>query len=122
MTLLRQTVFPHGNTRYISRLKIHLDNCRVHFSKLTEQFFIESQLLSVPRPPYSPYLAPSDFWLFGPIKTGLAGRSLAESEELLEDVREFLEGIPAAELTAVFEGWVDRVRWVIAHNGQHSSS
>jgi hypothetical protein len=30
--------------------------------------------------------------------------------------------IPVAELTAVFEGWIDRVRWVIAHNGQYSSS
>jgi hypothetical protein len=32
--------------------------------------------------------------------------SLAEAEELvelLESVREFLEGIPAAELTAIFE-------------------
>jgi hypothetical protein len=53
---------------------------------------------------------------------GLTGRSSAEPEELLEGVREFLEGIPAAELTAVFEGWIDRVRRVIAHNGQYYRS
>jgi hypothetical protein len=50
---------------------------------------------------------PSDFWMFGRNKTGLAGRSFAEPEELfklLEGVREFLEGIPAAELTVDFEG------------------
>jgi hypothetical protein len=29
---------------------------------------------------------PSDFWLFGRIKTGFAGRSFAELEELLEGV------------------------------------
>jgi hypothetical protein len=67
-------------------------------------------------------LASSDFWLFWRIKIGLAGRSFAEPEELFEDVREFLEEIPAAELMAVFEGWIDRVRWVIAHNGQYRSS
>jgi hypothetical protein len=56
------------------------------------------------------------------IWAGLAGRSFAKPEELLEGVRGFLEGIPAAELTAVFEGWIDRVRLVIAHNGQYYSS
>jgi hypothetical protein len=86
-------------------------------SKVTEQFFIENQLLHVPHPPYSSDLAPSCFWLFGRIKAGLADRSFAEPEELLKDVGEFLEGIPAAELMAVFEGWIDRVRWVIAQNG-----
>jgi hypothetical protein len=88
---------------------------------VTEQFLIENQLLHVPYPPYSTDLAPSDFWLFGRIKTGLAGRSFAEPEALLEllvGVREFLEGIPAAELTAVFEGWIDRVRWMIARDGK----
>jgi hypothetical protein len=49
-------------------------------------------------------LAPSDFWLFGHIKTELTGRSFTEPEELLKGVREFMEGISAAELTAVFEG------------------
>jgi hypothetical protein len=89
---------------------------------VTEQFCIENQLLHVPHSSYSPNLAPLDFWLFGRIKTGLAGRIFAEPEELLEDIREFLEGIPAAELPAVFEGWIDRVRWVIAHNGQYYRS
>jgi transposase len=71
---------------------------------VTEQFFIENQPLQVPQPPYSPDLAPLDLWLFGRIKTGLAGRSFAEPEALLEGVREFLEGIPAVELAVVFEG------------------
>jgi hypothetical protein len=90
-----------------------------------EHFSIENQLLHVPHPPHSPDLAPSDSWLFGPIMTGLAGRSFAEPEELselLQGVREFLEVIPAAELTAGFDGWIDRVRTVIAHNWQSCSS
>jgi hypothetical protein len=89
---------------------------------MTEQVFIENQLLHVPYPPYGHDLAPPNFWLFGRIKTGLADRSFAEPDELLEGVREFLEGISAAELTAVFEGWIDRVRWVIEHNEQYYRS
>jgi hypothetical protein len=78
---LVQTVLPQGRTRYAPRLDVHLDNCRVHCSKVTEQFFIENQLLHVPDPPDSPDLASSDFWLFGHIKTGLTTRSFVESEE-----------------------------------------
>jgi hypothetical protein len=70
---------------------------------VTKQFFIENQLLHVPHPTYIPDLAPSDFWLFGCINTGPAGRSFAQPEELFESVREFLEGIHAAELTVVLE-------------------
>jgi hypothetical protein len=61
---------------------------------VTKQFFVENQLLHVPHPPYSPNLAQPDFWLFGTIKTGLAGRGFAEPEELLElleGLQEFLE-------------------------------
>jgi hypothetical protein len=89
---------------------------------VTEQFFIETQLPHIPYPPYSPDLVPSDFWLFGHIKVGLAGRSFAEPEDRLESVRKLLDGIPAAEFTAVFEGWIYQVRWVIAHNRQCYSS
>jgi hypothetical protein len=74
---------------------------------VVEQFFIESQLLHVPHPPCSPDLAPSDFWLSRRIKTGLPGQSFARPEELFEGVRECLEGIPTAELTAIFEGSID---------------
>jgi hypothetical protein len=97
-----QTVLPKGRRRYTTGLNDHLDSCRVHFSKVTEQFVIENQLLHVP--PDSPNLAFSDFWRFRRIKNGLTGRSFAEPEGLLEGVREFLARIPAAELTAVSEG------------------
>jgi hypothetical protein len=122
MVPLVQTVFPQERTQYPPRLNVHLDNCRIHFSRVTEQFFIKNQLLHVPHPSYSPNLVLLCFWRFGRIKTGLAGRSFAAPEALLEGVREFLEGIPAAELTVLFEGWIDRVRWVIAHNGPYYSN
>jgi hypothetical protein len=48
MAPLVQTIFPQGRIRYTLRLNVHLDNGRVHFSKVTEQFFIENQLLLFP--------------------------------------------------------------------------
>jgi methylmalonyl-CoA mutase N-terminal domain/subunit len=38
MAPLVQMAFPQGRTRYTPRLNVHLDICRVHISKVTEQF------------------------------------------------------------------------------------
>jgi hypothetical protein len=43
----------------------------------------------------------------------------AEPAELLDGVREFLGGVPAAELAPVFKSWIDQVRWVIVQNCQY---
>jgi histone-lysine N-methyltransferase SETMAR len=80
---LVQTVLSQGTIRYTPRLNVHLDNCLARFSKVTEPFFIENQRLHVPHPPYSPDLAASDFWIFGCLKTGLAGRSFTEPRRCL---------------------------------------
>jgi hypothetical protein len=56
MAPLVQTVFPQGRTWCAHRLNDHLNNCRIHFSKATEQFFIENQLLHALHPPSRPDL------------------------------------------------------------------
>jgi hypothetical protein len=46
-----------------------------------------------PHPPYSPNLAPSDFYLFGYVKRCLAGLSSEDADQLLAAVEGVLEGI-----------------------------
>jgi hypothetical protein len=53
---------------------------------VSEIFFVENQIVHIPHPCYSPDLAPSDFWLFGHMKAGLAGQSFAEPEGLFEGI------------------------------------
>jgi histone-lysine N-methyltransferase SETMAR len=53
---------------------------------------------SAPHPPYSPDLAPSDFYLFGYIKRCLAGLSFEDADRLLAAVEGVLEGIEKATL------------------------
>jgi histone-lysine N-methyltransferase SETMAR len=48
---------------------------------------------SEPHPPYSPDLAPSDFYLFGYIKRCLAGPSFEDADQLLAAVEGALEDI-----------------------------
>jgi hypothetical protein len=79
---LVQTVFERWKIRETPRLNIHLDHYCVHFSNVAARFFTENQLLHGPHPPYTPDLAPLDFWLFDRIKIDLIGRTFTEPEEL----------------------------------------
>jgi transposase len=65
-----------------------LDNCRLHFLKATEQLITENHIGRVPHPPYSPDLAPWDFWLFGHVKASLVSQTFDEPEHLLHAVTE----------------------------------
>jgi hypothetical protein len=84
---------------------------------VSEKFFVENQILRVPYPPYSPDLAPSDFWLFGHMKAGLVGQSFAEPERFFEGIMYFLEEVQVSELKLIFHHLVERIRWVLDHNG-----
>jgi hypothetical protein len=83
---------------------------------VSEKFFVEKQIVHVPHPPYSPDLAPSDFWLFGYIKAGLAGQSFTEPEGLFDGIMVFLEEVQVSELKLVFHHWVELIRWFLDHN------
>jgi histone-lysine N-methyltransferase SETMAR len=61
MTPLITNILPQGRISHARQLHLHLDNCRVHFSKVTEQFITQNHILHVPHPSYSPNIAPSDF-------------------------------------------------------------
>jgi hypothetical protein len=67
-------------------------------------------LVTIPHSPYSLDLAPSDFWLFGHIKTTLAGRLFNDADELREAAIEFFKEIQPSELQFVFHHWTERVK------------
>jgi histone-lysine N-methyltransferase SETMAR len=112
-----QKISLHGRNRRARRLHLHVDNCRVHFSKVTGQFCEANGILRIPHPPYSPDLAPSDFWFFGRIKTVLAWAKFDEPEQLLDAICAFLDTISVDESRAVSEKQVEKVRWVTENEG-----
>jgi hypothetical protein len=83
-------LFPMGRIPHTHRLIVHLDNCRVHFSKHSQKFFDDNSLLRLPQQPYSQDLAPSDFLLFGHVKNALNGSKFEGPDELLQGISYFL--------------------------------
>jgi hypothetical protein len=60
--------------------------------------------------------APSDFWLFGHVKTLPVCQTFDEPEQLPEAIAEFLNGVRPPEVVAIFSHWVERVRWILENN------
>ncbi len=66
----------------------HQDNAPVHNSILVTDYLTKIGIKTVPQPPYSPDLAPYDFWLFSKLRgcrfetiEGLCQRSLTRSQK-----------------------------------------
>jgi histone-lysine N-methyltransferase SETMAR len=106
-----------GNER---KFLVHADNAHPHTAKLLTQYFNENRMKSARHPPYSPDLAPSDFYRSGYAKRCFAGLSFEDTDQLLAAVEGVLEGIEKVTLQAVFLEWMDRLRKCIAANGEYT--
>ena len=58
----------------IQNLIIHHDNAPAHRSFKVSQFLAKNNMTVIPHPPYSPDLAPCDFFLFPKLKLQMKGR------------------------------------------------
>jgi hypothetical protein len=75
---------------------------------------------SAPHSPYSPDLAPSDFYPFGYVKRCLAGLSFEDADQLLAAIEGVLDGIEKVTLQTVSLEWMERLRKCIATNGEYT--
>jgi transposase len=64
---------------------LHHDNAPAHASLLIRIYLVKHQTSVVPHPPYSPELAPVDFFLFPKLKTTLKGRRFQTIEVIQEN-------------------------------------
>jgi transposase len=73
------------------KLVVHTDNAKAHTAQKCRTFCEENGLRLAPHPPYSPDLAPSDFFLFGYVKERLKGIVFPSYEELLDAIGEVVD-------------------------------
>jgi hypothetical protein len=60
-------------------------------------------------PPYSPDLAPCDFFLFGYAKRKLVRKQYETPEDFVYEVRNIIEGIHSDVVKSIFESWKGRL-------------
>ncbi|KAG5329351.1 GVQW3 protein, partial [Acromyrmex charruanus] len=76
----------------------------------------KSNTLMMPQPPYSPDLAPCDFFLFPKLKRLMKGRRYATIEEIKTASKEELNKITKNDFLKCFEDW--KKRWHKCNNTQ----
>ena len=65
------------------KVLFHHDNAPAHTSALATAILVELGYELLPHPPYSPDLAPCDFFLFPNLKKSLAGQKFQSNEEVI---------------------------------------
>jgi len=80
------------------------DNARPHTAHTTQAKLADLGFTVLPHPPYSPDLAPSDYYLFSPLKAGLKGRNFTNKNEVNEAI----------------QTWIDQKPQQFFHEGIHS--
>jgi hypothetical protein len=101
------------------KLWLHGDNARPHTAKVSTDYIADNGMKRPLHPPYSPDLAPSDFFLFSSVKRKLIGYRADRDSELLVRTRVISAGIPRDALNAVFLEWMDRLQKCIEINGDY---
>ena len=90
------------------KLIIHHDNALAHRSFKVLQFLAKNSMTVVPHPPYSPDLAPCDFFLFPKLKLQMKGRRFDTIEEIQEESQRVLDTFPKRDFQGCFQAWQKR--------------
>lgn len=97
----------------------HQDNARPHTSRETTQFMEAKSIKTLYHAPYSPDLAPCDFFLFPRLKVLLAGQKFDTENELKVSVQGFLADLSKEGFLFVFEKWAERLDKCIRLEGNY---
>jgi len=97
----------------------HMDNAPCHNSSVTKQFLEDNNITRVEHPPYSPDLAPCDFYMFGYIKNHFARTIFKDKEDAIEQITRFVNSIPKKQQIAAFDEWMKRLEKCIQLKGRY---
>jgi hypothetical protein len=59
----------------------------------------------IPHPPYSPHLAPCDFFVFPKMKLNLKGRRFDTNEEIQTESQRVLDSLTEKDFQEAFQKW-----------------
>ena len=98
-------------------MKILHDNAKPHVAKDVQDYLKNESIAIIDHPPYSPDLAPCDFWLFSKIKQNLTDHKDVQS--LKKQITEIVAGIPKEEWLKTFEKYLERMQYCINNKGDY---
>jgi transposase len=114
-----------GQVRWKRRWRNHdylhpHDNAPAHTALSVQRFLAAKNMAVVPHPPYSPDLAPCNFFLFPWVKLKLKGRRFQDVTEIQEQLPTVLHAIPKSKFQRCFQQW--QKRWTCCINSEGDSN
>ena len=98
---------------------LHMDNATAHTAIEVKKFLKRTGINIAPHPPYSPDLAPSDFYLFGRLKDKLGFTEFTSINEIKNWIRDQFFAISIEERLRVFHEWESRLERCITIHGNY---
>jgi len=98
---------------------LHHDNAPAHSALIVREFLARNSITVLKHPPYSPDLAPCNFFLFPKCKLVLRGLNLGDVTTMKSEMTSLLKGLREAELQGCFQQWKQRWDKCIVSNGEY---
>ena len=83
------------------------------------EFLAKNSITKVDHPPYSPDLAPCNFWLLPKLKNALMGQRFSDLSDIQHNVKTLLRGIPENDFQDCFLQWYHHLTKCIASQGEY---
>jgi len=102
-----------------NRWMLQHDNAPSHSLFLVRDFLAKRATTVIPQPPYSPDLAPADFFLFPKLKSTLKGRRFESIEAIKTNLLAHLRRIPKKAFQECFRTLKKCWQWCIQSRGEY---
>ncbi len=97
---------------------LHWDNAPVYTAATVQEYLAAKGIKMLRHPPYSPDLAPADFFLFLTVKTELAGLSMNQ-EAFQKSWEGVVRTISKEDFAAAFRRWIKRCEKCVRIGGDY---
>ena len=87
---------------------LHHDNAPAHSCRIVQDFLDKHEISTLTHPPYSPDLAPNDFWLFPSLNAFLKGTRFQTVDNIQRNVTKELMVLSKSDFRKCFQKWQDR--------------
>jgi len=114
LTMLLESVRKKRPELWPDKGILNHENASAHDALKFREFLAKTSITKMEHPPYSPDLAPCDFWLFPNLKNVLKGQRFADPSDIQRNVKTLLRGIPENDFQDCFRQWHHRLTKCIA--------
>lgn len=107
---------PNDQLRHV---RLHHDNAPAHTAIRTTDYLSLKGVRVLHHPPYSPDLAPADFFLFGFVKEKLRGREFPSAQAAVRAYEDEVKNIPRNMWHSAFDNWFARMTACVNVHGDY---